>query len=133
MIRHTLPKTQRLRSYQTIRQLYQSGATGFIYPFRYSYLTEPTEADKGTQPRAEIMVAISKKKIPLAIHRNRRRRQIKEAYRRNKHIVFDALHNHKLRLSFIITYIGDETVTWQVLEKKIVLLLHDIVNRLESG
>jgi ribonuclease P protein component len=76
-----------------------------------------------------VLFAISKKRVPRAVARNRIRRRIREAYRLNKQPLFQSLHNQKIKVSLIITYIGDETTTWKVMEKKIVLLLQDIVNR----
>jgi len=130
MSRNTFPRSERLRSYHTIRQLYREGITGYLYPYRYSFIV--SSAEEGVAS-AEILIAISKKRVPRAVARNRIRRRIREAYRLNKAPFFHSLHNQNLRVSLIVTYIGDETTTWQVMEKKIVLLLQDIVNRVPAN
>lgn len=36
----TLPRTERLRTLGAIRRLFDSGESGFVYPFRYVWFAE---------------------------------------------------------------------------------------------
>ena len=37
----SLPRTERLRSLGAVRRLFESGESGFVYPFRYVWFAEP--------------------------------------------------------------------------------------------
>ena len=41
MSAHSLPRTERLRSLGAVRRLFESGESGFIFPFRYVWFAEP--------------------------------------------------------------------------------------------
>ena len=38
---HSLPRTERLRSLGAVRRLFESGESGFVFPFRYVWFAEP--------------------------------------------------------------------------------------------
>jgi ribonuclease P protein component len=100
---------------------------GFLYPFRYSYLVIHN-GDKSSP--AELLIAVSRKRLPKAVDRNLMRRRIREAYRVNKHLLYSPLDAQQLHLALIITYIGRGTESWEMIEKKLVLLLQEIPKRL---
>jgi ribonuclease P protein component len=126
-MRFTFRREERLRSRRAIRQLYQTGVSGFLYPFRYSYIAM---ADTGSVAPAELLIAVSRKRLPKAVDRNLIRRRIREAYRTNKHLLYNPLTAQQLHLAIIITYIGQSTESWEMIEKKLVLLLQEIPKRL---
>ena len=41
MPRNGLPRNERLRSLGAIRRLFDSGQSGFVFPFRYVWYAEP--------------------------------------------------------------------------------------------
>ena len=41
MSAHSLPRNERLRSLGAVRRLFESGESGFIFPFRYVWFAEP--------------------------------------------------------------------------------------------
>ena len=41
MSAHSLPRTERLRSLGAVRRMFESGESGFIFPFRYVWFAEP--------------------------------------------------------------------------------------------
>ena len=41
MSANSLPRTERLRSLGVIRRMFESGESGFIFPFRYVWFAEP--------------------------------------------------------------------------------------------
>ncbi len=128
-MRFTFRKAERLKSVQTINELYKSGISGFIRPFRYSYLVSKSEVDNHP---VKILIAVSKKRLNKATDRNLVRRRIREAYRLNRHIISETLNNENLNLALIITYVGEGVEKWEVIEKKIVILLRDISKRLNK-
>ena len=47
----SLPRTERLRSLGAVRRMFESGESGFIFPFRYVWVGEADDAISG---RAQI-------------------------------------------------------------------------------
>ncbi len=79
--RYTLPKQEKLCSLLAIEELFKGGHRSVVaYPIRAVYMPAPTAETK-------IMVSVSKRYFKRAVKRNRVKRQIREAYRLNKHIL----------------------------------------------
>ena len=49
MSAHSLPRTERLRSLGAVRRLFESGESGFIFPFRYVWFAEP-DTEQSSMP-----------------------------------------------------------------------------------
>ena len=75
----TLPRAERLRTLGAIRRLFESGESGFVYPFRYVWFAEADD-----RMSAEVLFSVPKKFHKRANRRNLLRRRAKEAYRLNK-------------------------------------------------
>ena len=74
MSAHSLPRTERLRSLGAVRRLFESGESGFIFPFRYVWFAEPD-----TEQSVEVLFSVPKKFHKRANKRNlvRRRRRLR--------------------------------------------------------
>ena len=59
------------------------------FPVRMVYLE--VERDGENAPQAKVLVSVSKRHFKRAVKRNRVKRQLREAYRKNKHIVLDRM------------------------------------------
>lgn len=77
-----LQHAERLRSLGAIRRLFESGESGFVFPFRYVWFAE---AD--VQPATEVLFSVPKKFHKRANKRNLVRRRTKEAYRLQKQLL----------------------------------------------
>ena len=75
----SLPRTERLRSLGAVRRMFESGESGFIFPFRYVWFAEADEI-----PSVEVLFSVPKKFHKRANKRNLLRRRTKEAYRLQK-------------------------------------------------
>lgn len=125
-MRYTFKRDERLRSPKTISEIYKQGVSGYLYPFRYSYLAS---LNSEGFPPARIMIAISKRRIRRAVDRNLIRRRIREAFRINKALLSQPLQDSGVRVDLIITCIAGQIESWQEIERKIVLLLQDIAKK----
>lgn len=77
------PKTEKLKSAKTIESLFLEGKTYSKYPIKVFYL--PKEAIE----KSLAAFAVPKRNFKLAVDRNRVKRQLREVYRLNKHILGD--------------------------------------------
>lgn len=93
-----LTKAERLNSKTLIDKLFEpgGGSKSFTaYPIRAVYrLTEKAET------QASILISVPKKHFRHAVDRNHVKRQIREAYRQNKHLLHTA-EDKSLNIAFI--------------------------------
>jgi len=82
----TLGRNERLKSKLLIDRLFNGGGSHAMsaFPLRMVYL--PVEQDEG-QATARIMISVPKRCFKHAVDRNRVKRQVREAYRHNKHLL----------------------------------------------
>ena len=62
----SLPRTERLRSLGAVRRLFESGESGFVFPFRYVWFAEADSV-----PSVEVLFSVPKKFHKRANRRNR--------------------------------------------------------------
>lgn len=104
--RHTLRKSERVCSRTTIETLFGGGHSRAMsaFPLRMVYMLAPR---KEGEPAAQIMVSVSKRWFKRAVKRNRVKRQVREAYRMEKHTVTAAVETlcpgQKVVMAFIFT------------------------------
>jgi ribonuclease P protein component len=101
--KYTLGKSERLCSKKLIERLFAGGNKSFpAFPMRVVYMPLGAE-EEGAE--VSILISVPKKRFKRAVKRNLVKRQVREAYRRNKYILLDALrqseHPEKLVLAFI--------------------------------
>ena len=81
-----LRKAERLCSNSLITKLFEAGSGSkslTAYPLRAVYrLIEQTETE--TEAKTSILISVPKRQFKHAVDRNRVKRQVREAYRRNK-------------------------------------------------
>lgn len=85
-------REERLKSRKVIEQLFKRGASFAQYPLRIVWVE--IEERKSDYP-AQFALTVPKKKFKRAVHRNRIRRLVREAYRLNKHLVYEGIGYQK--------------------------------------
>ena len=123
---HTLNKSERLCSKKLIERLFAGGNKSFpAFPLRAVYMTlEPEE----NTADASLLISVPKKRFKHAVKRNRVKRQIREAYRRNKHILLDALQASEEPKKIIMAFIwlDNKLHATEEIEYKVKKLLYHI-------
>ena len=101
--RYTLDKSERLCSKKLIERLFGGGNKSFpAFPLRVVYM--PLAPEENTAD-ASILISVPKKRFKHAVKRNQVKRQVREAYRHNKHILLDALKDQETPTSMILAFI----------------------------
>ncbi len=117
---HTFGKGERLCSKKRIDQLFGSDHRSLsAYPLRCVYQLE----ERDGMP-VEVLISVPKKLFKHAVDRNRLRRLVRESYRLNKHILWEALGERRLNLAFI--WVGREIKDFATVESKMKNLLQRI-------
>ena len=119
---HSLPRTERLRSLGAVRRLFESGESGFIFPFRYVWFAEPD-----TEQSVEVLFSVPKKFHKRANKRNLVRRRTKEAYRLQKQILHDG---RPVNLDLALIYSSKETLPYKTVANAVRRILESVVEHL---
>lgn len=122
MPNRSLPRTERLRSLGAVRRLFESGESGFIYPFRYVWFAEPDLVQS-----VEVLFSVPKKFHKRANRRNLLCRRTKEAYRLQKNLLrADAPVN----LDLALIYSSKEVVSYKTIAHAVRRILESVVEHL---
>ena len=123
---YTLCKAERLNSKILIGKMFEGGISKSfsIFPIRVVYM--PVEQGEAS---ASILISVSKRRFKRAVKRNRVKRQIREAYRVNKHELLNALAEKKCRLVIAFIYLSDQLTESSVIEERVKIALARIVEK----
>ena len=111
--RFTLSKEERLCSRKAMEKLFEGSNKSILsYPIRAVF-------QKTEETGIRIMISVSKRFFKRAVKRNRIKRQLREAYRLNKHLLRPA--NGGINISFLSNR-NDILSTAKVLEQMHILL-----------
>ena len=113
---HTFRKIERLCSKKALDKLFNENHHSFsAYPLRAVYATDSVEG-------VRILVSVSKRHFKRAVHRNRIKRQIREAYRLNKTLLEP--QNGGVHIAFL--WSSNEMPPFALIQKKMQSLLSRI-------
>lgn len=116
----TFRKAERLHLKKDIDKLFNEGPSFNLNSFKVFYLV----VTGGDDYPVKVLIGIPKKKIRLAVTRNRLRRQIREAYRLHKHLLIDRMKSFTGSLHVGIVYTRDTSdITFSQLENQMILCL----------
>ncbi len=106
-------KAERLKNHHLLSALFTSGKSFSAYPLRVVYI--PIQ-EKGQFP-AQFSLSVPKKKFRLAVDRNRLRRQVREAYRLHKHLLYEDLTSKGQRIALMVMYVAKEEKSYKDIEQ----------------
>lgn len=119
----SLPRAERLRTLGAVQRLFESGQSGFCFPFRFVWIAEPDAASS-----VEVLFSVPKKFHKRANKRNLLRRRTKEAYRLQKEIL--TAPNRAANLDLALIYTTKEILPYNRIEHAVRRILESIAERL---
>lgn len=136
---YSLPQSERINSKKQIDRLFRGGGSKAMTaaPLRMVYMADSRQTDSqpsdGHQPMAQMMVSVPKRYFKRAVKRNYVKRQVREAYRLNKHILASHLAetgDKTVSLCFIWT--SDRLLPTAEVMKRMANLLTRLVEKLSA-
>ena len=122
------PKSEKLCSETTIKELFTKGKAVSQYPFRVLLHTEeapanPYQAALYKGQGLQVLISVPKRNHKLAVTRNLLKRRIREAWRLNRqNLTFTPQPG--IRLSVALVYTGKEVSDFALISRKLVAALH---------
>lgn len=119
--RFTLSKEERICSKKLINELFTgNGRSMTAFPLRVVFMKRTIVDD---QPRAAMLVSVPKRYFKHAVDRNRVKRQVREAFRRNKSIITQNLTDDHEAVAMAFVWLTDEKFPSPEVENRMVRLL----------
>ena len=87
------------------------------FPLRVVYMDLPSEANPD-EPAVQVLFSVSKRHFKHAVDRNRVKRQLREAYRLNRHLLVDKLPADR-RLAIAFVWISDSHAPSEVIHSRV--------------
>ncbi|MGA3012644.1 MAG: ribonuclease P protein component [Bacteroidales bacterium] len=116
----TFTKDERLCRKLLISKLFREGNSFYIHPFRVLFMFEVIPVDFPVQ----LLISVPKQNLKKAVDRNKIKRRISEAWRINKHILYEQLTERQRQMAVSIIYTASEILpSYQIREKIILILL----------
>ena len=119
--RFTLSKEDRICSKKLINELFTgNGRSMTAFPLRVVFMKRTIIDD---QPRAAMLVSVPKRYFKHAVDRNRVKRQVSEAFRRNKSIITQNLTDDHEAVAMAFVWLTNEKFPSSEVENRMVRLL----------
>ena len=122
--RHTLTKSERMCSKKQIEALFTGGQSKSVavFPIRAVFTITDNTDDINRQPVA-IMTSVSKRHFRHAVDRNRVKRQLREAYRKNKKTLYEQAASQGKMIDIAFLWLDNRHHSSQEIESKMTNLL----------
>ncbi len=134
MHRQTFKKQERLTNKRTFDKLFNSGKSISVSPFRWVWIEFTSSSSlllKEKVVRVEVGISVPKKSFAKAVQRNKLKRRIREAYRKNKHLLYAFLEKKNLHIALMVIYTSREELSYNEIEQKMVVSLQKLIEKMQ--
>ncbi len=126
----TLKKEERICSKKLIDELFTGGGSHAMtsYPVRVVYMLKERKAAE--KPSVMMLVSVPKRCLKHAVKRNRVKRQIREAYRKNKALITQMLNTDMRQLVMAFVWLDNKVYPTNKVEQSVMGLLTRLSEKL---
>lgn len=123
-MRFTLKKEEKLKSKRLIAELFEKGKSLSEFPLRLVYL----QAEHNSSCPIQVTFSAPKRKFKKAVDRNGIKRLMREAFRKNKHLLYDGVQEKYI---IMFTYTDENELKYVEIEEKLILLLKKLSEKIK--
>lgn len=121
MSRKTFSKEERLCSKRLIEDLFHSGSSFFIFPYRVVFLQ--VEGASVVQ----VLLSVSKRRFRHAVHRNLLKRRMRECYRLQKdEVLYPVVEGKPYGLAIAVQYVAKEPLDYSFMCDRMAAVLEKL-------
>lgn len=125
---YSFKKGERLKRRKLIGRMFNREGDSFtVYPLRIIWL----EAELDSDFPAQFTLSVPKRAFPKAAHRNVLRRRIREAYRLNKHQLYDAIEADEKQYAIMLIYTAREPLPYADVEKAVQKIIRKFIKKVK--
>lgn len=118
-VRFTFQKEERLSKKKLIDELFKSGSSFYLHPFKILWLEKAGELPFP----AQVLISVSNKNFPNAVDRNAIKRMTREVYRQHKHKLYESLDAQKKKMVIGLVYASRKKEPFELIREKIIAIL----------
>ncbi len=136
-MRCTFCQAERLKSKLVIDKLFAGGNGSFaVFPLRTVYMKMEKTQSEGMPSDSvpvSILISVPKKRFHNAVDRNRVKRLVREAYRKNKHILWNTLADKDYTIALAFICVTDALPEYRKVEKAVIKAMNRIAENLSNS
>lgn len=125
----TLSKKERLKSYRKIRLLFETGERFRQHPFLVYYSLSISDVTVSDDQVLQMGVSVGTRNFKKAVTRNLLKRRTREAYRKNKTELKEALQTKGYSMSVFFVYTHSQITDYAEIELAIKAAIVKLINR----
>lgn len=130
MAKEGFPKYERICKENDIQVLFDEGQGFSVYPYRVIYLFRRDESRPVT---CRLLVSVSKKRFHHAFKRNRVKRLMREAWRKNKAPLYEICQKDNISVDVALVYTATVIHSYEEVLAKTQKAVKEIVKRYSSN
>jgi len=130
MAKEGFPKYERICKENDIQVLFDEGHGFSVYPYRVIYLFRHDESRPVT---CRLLVSVSKKRFHHAFKRNRVKRLMREAWRKNKAPLYEICQKDNISVDVALVYTATVIHSYEEVFTKTQKAVKEIVKRYNSN
>ena len=123
-MRFTFSKDEKLTSPRLFDAIHKEGKTLKSFPFSVRFI----DASLEKEVQRQVAIVVPKRSIKSAVHRNRIKRQMRELYRLNKHLIKGPMQQQ----AWSLRYLGNRRNEYTFLEDGFLKLIDSYNNYYEE-
>jgi ribonuclease P protein component len=126
----TFRKRERMVSRKLIEMLFNGNSSHSMAAFPLRAVYAATERNKG-DVAVQLLISVPKKRFRHAVDRNRVKRQVREAFRRHKQVLYDAMPANR-QLLLALVWLTDTHMASAEIEVRLASLVQRIAEKVKK-